>query len=1122
MPKQPYIPATSPNHSGPRSQLGLYRAHLTSPEHRAHITVGRQALFADTLALLRTNIGRKPKHHQLFIAPRGGGKTHFLSLIEDAIRREPDLAKAYLVVRFPEEARRVLSFADFLLTVSEVLKDSSPSDSPWHALHDRLATEEDDTVIVEAMTTAIRRHYRDHHQVLVLMVENLNLLMEEQMKQKTSVQALRGFLMQDNGCLLIATSPLHFGAIAKADQPFYDFFDIQVLDPLGPDDTIDLIRRNLEWDQRQDLLAQFPALQPKLRAIHTLTGGTPRLIVMLYELLSTESITAVKQQFLMLLDRITPFYQDRLGDLSPQERAVLETIASMRSQWGQETPLKTPANIAKLMRMKQSHVSSLLARLTKDLYLTASENPADKRSVLYTIREGFFDLWLAMNISRAARQRIPLLTDFFASIYEQNEERQQKRQQYWEDLQAGKFNEDSAETLSYLSEVGSPEERAAEKLRLATALTKRGENERPELLKRELQMLQLDSTGRWLCDHIEPAQPEYLDDLLELIQCWETRRQKGIEAFVQRLHEMGEKLDYHNWSTLHMEFLRDHLITMPLERKRVETRLRLAIFQRKFARWTEAEQQMQKALNEAEELKNNELISWACNECALLLQDINRLTEAELLMRRALAIDEQSFGEGHPNIATALNNLAQLLAETNRLAEAEQLMRYALTIDERHFGPNHHNVAIRLNNLALLFHTTNRLTEAEPLMRHALEINERDLGPDHSTVATSLSNLAALLKDTNRLAEAEPLMRRALAIDEQKFGSNHYKVAKDLNSLAMLLQNTNRLVEAEPLMQRALAIDEQSFGLNHPSVARDLNNLAALLQATNRLVEAEPLIRRTLDIAKKSFGPDHPKIAICLNNLAQLLQDTNRIDEAESLMRQALAIDEQSFGADHPNVARNLNNLGSLLQDTNRLAEAEPLMRRALAINEQSFGQDHPNVANSLNNLASMLQNTNRLVEAESLMRRALAIYEQSFGLDHPQTAKALNILALLLKDTNRLEEAESMMRRALSINMQSLGPNHPNVATILYNLVLLFQVTNRKKEAEPLMRQAAEILLNFFVTTGCFHPHLKTVLENYSRLLAEVGHTEAQVKKEISALLAAHGVSMIDRGEKNPAAPQG
>ena len=54
--------------------------------------------------------------------------------------------------------------------------------------------------------------------------------------------------------------------------------------------------------------------------------------------------------------------------------------------------------------------------------------------------------------------------------------------------------------------------------------------------------------------------------------------------------------------------------------------------------------------------------------------------EAEPLLRRALAVDEHSFGSDHPRVATDLNNLGQLLQATNRLAE-ERLMCRALAID---------------------------------------------------------------------------------------------------------------------------------------------------------------------------------------------------------------------------------------------------------------------------------------------------------------------------------------------------------------------------------------------------------------------------------------------------------
>ncbi len=100
-------------------------------------------------------------------------------------------------------------------------------------------------------------------------------------------------------------------------------------------------------------------------------------------------------------------------------------------------------------------------------------------------------------------------------------------------------------------------------------------------------------------------------------------------------------------------------------------------------------------------------------------------------------------------------------------------MRRALAIDEASFGKDHPDVAINLNNLATLLQATNRLGEAEPLMRRALAITEASLGKDHPTVAIRLNNLAALLQATNRLAEAEPLMRRALAIDEAGFGKDH-------------------------------------------------------------------------------------------------------------------------------------------------------------------------------------------------------------------------------------------------------------------------------------------------------------------------------------------------------------
>jgi len=401
-------------------------------------------------------------------------------------------------------------------------------------------------------------------------------------------------------------------------------------------------------------------------------------------------------------------------------------------------------------------------------------------------------------------------------------------------------------------------------------------------------------------------------------------------------------------------------------------------------------------------------IAYVANQLSFFLIHAAIHKEAEPLMRRALAIDEKSYGPEHPEVATHLNNLASLLQATNRLAEAEPLMRRALAIDEKSYGPEHPNVACNLNNLAQLLEATNRRAEAEPLMRRVVTIVERSYGAEHPNVATALNNLASLYCATNHLAEAEPLMRRALAIDEKSYGPEHPNVACNLNNLAQVLKATNRLAEAEPLMRRALAIDEKSYGPEHPNVAIRLSSLAQLLQVTNRLAEAEPLMRRALAIDEKSYGSEHPKVAIRLNNLAQLLQATNRLAEAEPLIRRALAIDEKSYGPEHPKVATRLSNLAQLLQATNRLAEAEPLMRRALAIDEKSYGPEHPDVARVLNNLAQLLQATNRLAEAEPLMKRHLEIFlkfTQATGHLHPHLQAAFNNYAGLLRAMGRSAE---------------------------------------------------------------------------------------------------------------------
>ncbi len=100
-----------------------------------------------------------------------------------------------------------------------------------------------------------------------------------------------------------------------------------------------------------------------------------------------------------------------------------------------------------------------------------------------------------------------------------------------------------------------------------------------------------------------------------------------------------------------------------------------------------------------------------------------------------------------------MSQLGALLWAKALHAEAEPLMRRALAIDERSFGADHPNVATDLNNLAALLQATNRLAEAEPLSRRMVGIFldfTHMTGHEHPHLQTALANYSGILKELGR------------------------------------------------------------------------------------------------------------------------------------------------------------------------------------------------------------------------------------------------------------------------------------------------------------------------------------------------------------------------------------
>jgi len=90
------------------------------------------------------------------------------------------------------------------------------------------------------------------------------------------------------------------------------------------------------------------------------------------------------------------------------------------------------------------------------------------------------------------------------------------------------------------------------------------------------------------------------------------------------------------------------------------------------------------------------------------------------------------------------------------------MMRRTLAIDEQSYGPDHPDVAIQLNNLANLLCALDRVGEAEPLSRRMAGIFldfTRRTGHEHPHQRGPLGNYAGLLKS---MGLSEPEVRQRL------------------------------------------------------------------------------------------------------------------------------------------------------------------------------------------------------------------------------------------------------------------------------------------------------------------------------------------------------------------------
>ena len=306
-----------------RLVISAYTPSNTDRELLKRIFVQRERLLDKIVDRLARSMLTDDKHHILLIGPRGSGKTHLVALVEYELRRRGELSDAMRVAWLGEDDT-FTGLIDIALGIAGQLATEYPEefDADYRTAVRGLNPDDAAESILKSIIARL-----DKRNILLIM-ENLDRVFSGlgDLGQKK----WRAFLQEQPRIATLATSQQLFDGIARRDEAFFGFFDIQHLTPLSVDDARELIRKISLEQKKGDLVAYLDSAEGRyrIRALHHLAGGNHRMYVLLAEFLTKESLDDLVHAFEHLAEDLTPYFQERVRTLPPQQARIVQCLCN--------------------------------------------------------------------------------------------------------------------------------------------------------------------------------------------------------------------------------------------------------------------------------------------------------------------------------------------------------------------------------------------------------------------------------------------------------------------------------------------------------------------------------------------------------------------------------------------------------------------------------------------------------------------------------------------------------------------------------------------------------------------------------------------------------------------------
>ncbi len=359
-------------------------------------------ILDELVAELKPGKDNQPSRQSWIITgARGAGKSHLLTLLYHRVKKDETLSRYWWPVIFPEELFGVDSMYRLLLQVFEhIFKGDGASPIPPEI------KDEFSAIKKIRITGNLKQKKQTAHclagqlfdllaklkavtnKSFIMMWENLQYLLREQLSED-DLKHLRSFMSEHQDVfIIIGTALTVFDEISDYGKPFYHFFRLRGMDNLEREEIVDFLLKLAAFRKDEGIDGRIEKNRRYIYLYQLLTGGNPRLILFLYELLlGHENLDTY-----MILEKITeltPYFLDKTRDESGQRKLILDTLAT-------GAPAQTAKEIAQGINEDYKSILEQMKRLSAEGWIkeiSINAGNTRKNEVFYALRDYFYRIW---------------------------------------------------------------------------------------------------------------------------------------------------------------------------------------------------------------------------------------------------------------------------------------------------------------------------------------------------------------------------------------------------------------------------------------------------------------------------------------------------------------------------------------------------------------------------------------------------------------------------------------------------------------------------------------------------------------------------------------------------------